>query len=98
MSKVRLTRCADSDLEEIWGYIARDSVRNADRLLDKLHTTFWKLARQPGTGPACPGIAEDLRCFPVGNYVIYYRPIEQGIAIVRVLHRARDAGQLSFEE
>jgi toxin ParE1/3/4 len=27
--------------------------------------------------------------FPVGNYVILYRPIEAGVEIVRVLHGAR---------
>lgn len=27
--------------------------------------------------------------FPVGNYLILYRPIEAGVEIVRVLHGAR---------
>jgi toxin ParE1/3/4 len=28
--------------------------------------------------------------FPVGNYVIYYRPIDGGIEVVRVLHGPRE--------
>jgi toxin ParE1/3/4 len=31
-----------------------------------------------------------LRSFPVKNYVIFYRPLEDGIEIVRVLHGAQD--------
>lgn len=32
----------------------------------------------------------NLRSHPHGNYVIFYRPIGDGIEIVRVLHGARD--------
>ena len=31
-----------------------------------------------------------LRSLPVGNYVIFYRPMEDGIEVARVLHGARD--------
>ncbi|MGH7989069.1 MAG: type II toxin-antitoxin system RelE/ParE family toxin [Limisphaerales bacterium] len=31
-----------------------------------------------------------LRSFPVSRYVIFYRPMENGIEVVRVLHGARD--------
>jgi toxin ParE1/3/4 len=31
-----------------------------------------------------------LRSFPVSRYIIFYRPMENGIEIVRVLHGARD--------
>jgi len=31
---------------------------------------------------------------PVGNYVIFYRPIEDGIVVIRVLHGARDLPEL----
>jgi toxin ParE1/3/4 len=31
-----------------------------------------------------------LRSFPVGNYVIFYREVSEGIEIIRVLHGARD--------
>jgi len=30
------------------------------------------------------------RSFSVGNYVIYFRPIEDGILVARVQHGARD--------
>jgi toxin ParE1/3/4 len=35
-----------------------------------------------------------LRRFTVGNYVLYYEPIQGGVRLVRVLHGARDIDDL----
>lgn len=35
-------------------------------------------------------LTEGLRSFPVGRYVIFYRIVQDGVEIVRVLHGARD--------
>ncbi len=35
-------------------------------------------------------LAADLRSFPFGRYVIFNTPVHDGIAVVRVLHSARD--------
>jgi plasmid stabilization system protein ParE len=39
-------------------------------------------------------LAAGLRSFPVGAYLIFYRQIEGGIQITRVLHGARDIASL----
>jgi toxin ParE1/3/4 len=44
----------------------------------------------PGIGRQREDLAPRLRGFPFGNYVIFYRPMENGVEIVRVLHGARD--------
>ncbi len=98
MRRLRITRRADRDLEEVWAYIAQDSLRHADRFLELVQQKFWRLVDHPGIGPECPDIADELRCFPVGNYVIYYRSITDGVAVIRVLHAARDVAQFSFDE
>jgi toxin ParE1/3/4 len=36
----------------------------------------------------------NLRSFPVGNYVIFYFPADDGIEVIRILHGARDIQQL----
>jgi len=36
----------------------------------------------------------DLRSLPVGNYLIFYMPVEDGIVVVRVLHGMRDVDAL----
>ena len=35
-------------------------------------------------------MATGLRSLPLGNYIIFYRPIDDGIEVVRILHGARD--------
>jgi toxin ParE1/3/4 len=40
-----------------------------------------------------PELAPGIHGFPVGRYVVFYRPSSNGIEIVRVLHGARDLEQ-----
>ena len=39
-------------------------------------------------------LAPRLRSFPVGPYVLFYRPTPNGIEVARVLHGARDIPSL----
>lgn len=41
---------AENDLEEIWLFIAQDSPDNADKFLDEIEETCWKLARFANMG------------------------------------------------
>ena len=50
MSAYVLGPDADLDLNDIWEYIAVDSVDTADRWVDKLFNAFEALARTPGMG------------------------------------------------
>jgi toxin ParE1/3/4 len=44
----------------------------------------------PELGRLREELSPRLRSFPVGRYVIFYRPMENRIEIARVLHGARD--------
>ncbi len=81
---------AAADVLDIWGYIAGDSIEQADRWVDKLDETLELLATQPLMGRARGELAADVRSFPFGRYVVFYTPIVGGIDVVRVLHSARD--------
>ena len=94
MSRVRFTPEARSDLHEIWDYIARDSVEAASRFTDTIAETCRLLGASPQIGRARPELAPGLRSFPVGNYVIFYKPVRGGIEVVRVLSAARDIPSL----
>lgn len=85
---------AESDLDEIWWYIAQDSPDNADRFLDRLQERFLALADFPKMGISRDDIQAGLRSQPVGNYLIFYFPLADGIEIVRVLHGSRDVENL----
>jgi toxin ParE1/3/4 len=81
---------AESDLDEIWWYIAQDSPHNADRFLDRIQERCLGLTDFPQMGTRRDELKAGLRSQPVGNYLIFYFPLEDGIDIVRVLHGSRD--------
>ncbi|MFZ0929867.1 MAG: type II toxin-antitoxin system RelE/ParE family toxin [Syntrophobacteraceae bacterium] len=90
---IKLPR-AKSDLVEIWDYIADDSEARADAFVDMIDQKLLALASNPGMGRSRNELAERLRSFAVGRYVIFYRPIPEGVEIVRVLHGSRDIDAL----
>jgi toxin ParE1/3/4 len=90
MSTVFRRPQAAEDIEEIWDYIADDSLPAADRWLEQLDEQFQRLAAHPLMGRAREELAGGMRSFPFARYVIFYAPVDGGIDVVRVLHSARD--------
>lgn len=90
MSRFRLAKRVESDLDEIWSYIAADSVTAADRAIDRIYELIQMLARQPLIGQSRNDLRSELREFPAKSYVIYYRPLDDGVEVVRIIHSARD--------
>lgn len=82
---------AENDLDEIWLYIAQDNPQSADRFLDHINEKINGLAAFPKIGVSRDDIKEGLRVFPVGNYLIFYFPLADGVDIVRVLHGSMEA-------
>ncbi len=94
MSKVQRSAQAELDLIEIWLYIANDSPTPADKLLDQINSICKMLARSPYLGRSREELVPRLRSFPVGDYLIFYRPTKTGIVVVRVLSGYRDPDKL----
>jgi len=85
---------ASRDLEEVKDYISQDNPDAAVRFVLLIREKCALLAQQPGIGRDRSDILSGLRGFPVGNYVVFYQPTNDGIAVVRVLHGARDIPEL----
>ncbi len=101
MSRYELTTQAKDDLRAIWGYIAQDSVQAADRVETALFAGFSFIASNPLAGH----LRGDLTGLPVRfwtlprfpNYSIVYNPASQPLAVIRILHGARDLSrQIGF--
>jgi toxin ParE1/3/4 len=92
--RLRRTAQAEEDLIDIWSYIARDNPAAADRLLDALDIKSRALADNPRMGMAREDIHPGVRYFPVGNYVILYRDLDDGIEVVRYVHGRRQLPDL----
>jgi len=96
MSRCDFTAPARLDLLELHTYIAEDNRIAAARWIEKLERECQNLADMPGMGRRREELAPGLRSFPVGAYIIFYRSIEDGVQIVRVLHGALDIGSILF--
>jgi toxin ParE1/3/4 len=59
---------AETDLEEIWWYIAQDNPDAADRFLEKIEERCSTLANFLQMGRSCDELHPGLRSLPVGNY------------------------------
>lgn len=56
MAKIRLSRKAKADLDEIWLYIAQDNIVTADRFVELLVSKFPMLADYPDAGRKRPRV------------------------------------------
>lgn len=90
MSRILLTRRAETDLDDIWLHIALENPIAADGVIDAIVDHANIVSAQPLAARARPELAADLRSFPEGSYVVFYEPLSDGIRIIRVLHGARD--------
>ena len=87
---------AVSDLAAIAEHIAKDRPKSAERFLKEAEKTIESLADMPLLGGRCEFSSphlQDVRIWSVRkfrNYLIFYRPIDNGIEVLRVIHGARD--------
>jgi toxin ParE1/3/4 len=91
---------ARRDIVEIAVFIALDSVEASDRFLEAVESTFQALARMPRVGALCrfrnPRFV-GVRMWRVRdfeNYLIFYRPRQDGVEVLRLVHGARDIASL----
>lgn len=87
---------AVADAEECAVYLGRDTPDVAFRFLNALEQTISMLAEFSGIGrnrefrnPAHAGLCS-FAVTGFRNHLIFFRPLEDGIEVVRVLHGARD--------
>jgi toxin ParE1/3/4 len=96
MPIVHRTSEAELDRVEIILHIARDNPVAAERFLNTIDDKCRLPAQMPEPGRKRFELAPELRSLAVGNYVIFYRPVADGIQLIRVLHGRRDI-QTIFE-
>ena len=88
---------AESDLDDIWDYIAKDSPLKADRFLEQLYHKCISISELDGVGRRRDELAEGLLSVPHKKYIIFFVREASRVSIVRVLRGSRDLDQ-AFEE
>jgi plasmid stabilization system protein ParE len=90
MSGFVLHPAAYEDLDEIWEYIAADSLDTADRVREEIYEAIQSLVPFPHVGHTRPDLtSRPLRFQTVHEYIIVYIPDEKPLAVIAVLHGRR---------
>lgn len=90
MSRYLITLPAKQDLREINNYLTRFSPVAVRQINHKIKQQFKRLADFPNMGQSCHQLSEGLRRFPIEDYLIFYRPISNGVEIVRIVSGYRN--------
>lgn len=100
MGRILRRPAARQDLIDIYIYIAGDAPMRAGPFLERIDEKLRMLSDHPGVGTAGLSRFPDVRVFPLGNYMIIYRPLpnDTGIELIRVFHGARDWQRLFADE
>ncbi len=89
MASAKFTPLALNDLKEIHDFIAKDKSRIASQYMAMLKQKCELLASSPGLGVQREEYCK-LYKVPVDSYLIFYRPAQTGIDVIRILHGNRD--------
>ena len=96
--QIRFSEVAQQDLRDIWRGLAEYSGLDfADRSLATIESKFQLLAQFPRSGRVRDDLLIDLRSYPAGDFIIFYRILEPTVEVVRVLHGRRDIDAI-FDE
>ncbi len=80
-----------ADLEEIWEFIAVDSLSAADRVLEEIHEAIRGLVPFPQMGHLRSDLTyRPLRFHPVRDLLIAYAPDETPLVVMAILHGRRN--------
>ena len=90
--QVRLTQRAQADMDEIWTFIARDSIDEANRFIHQLENQLRTLRRLPGRCRLIPEndfLDKQYRHLIYGKYRSVFRISRRIVYVVRIIHGAR---------
>ena len=99
--RIRLAPHARTDLDEIWLYVARKSGNPeiATRHIESIARGFGLLASFPLIGKSRDtSKGQNVRTLAIRKYIVFYRPADGEIRILRIIHAARDAYTVFAEE
>ena len=89
MTQIVFSRQAELDLEEIGDFIAADNPDRAVTFVREIRDHCVRIAKSPLAYATRPEISEGIHACPHGRYVIFFRPAEAFVLVVRVLAGAR---------
>jgi toxin ParE1/3/4 len=90
MAQYLINKLASQDLIEIADYFAASNVRAGEKFFNDFNRKCKQLVAFPNSGKSYDYIYSDLKGVPLSSYIIFYRLLEDGIEILRVISGRRD--------
>ena len=91
-ARIFLSPRARLDLDEIWTHSEQHwGVERAERYARQIWRDAEGVAAQPSLGRSCANIREGYRKYPSGSHLLFYRSLDDGIEIIRILHEHMDS-------
>jgi toxin ParE1/3/4 len=94
MSKYIISPSASRDLDEIADYFLSCNVEAGERLFREFNSKCQKLVNFPYMGRSYAHVRPLLRGLPLDGYIIFYRIIDNGVKILRVVNGRQDLESL----
>ena len=94
MNRYLINIVASQDLAAISDYFYTHNIEAGECFLQEFSRKCKQLASFPSLGRSYADIELDLRGIPLESYIIFYRVIEDGIEIMRVVSGRRDLSNL----
>lgn len=92
-----LSRQAQQDIRDIAAFIRQKNPTAARQFIHAFIEQCRTLGQFPDMGRKRDELVPSLRSFPLNSYLIFYRPIPNGIEIARVVSGYRDLENLFSE-
>ena len=91
MSDYVLSPEAILDLQNIYDFTVEEwGEAQAEKYLNEIYVVFERLVQNSGIGRFRAELGNGLRSIPAGAHIIFFQPLQSDVAIIRVLHGARD--------
>ncbi|MBE9011044.1 type II toxin-antitoxin system RelE/ParE family toxin [Pseudanabaenaceae cyanobacterium LEGE 13415] len=90
MSRYVINVLASQDLNQIADYFEENNLEAGDRFFQAFNRKCQQLIAFPNSGKSYASIRPDLRGISIEGYVIFYRILEDGIEILRVVSGRRN--------
>lgn len=97
MARYLINLLASQDLNDIAEYFAVNNVRAGEKFLQNFNRKCKQLVLFPNSGKSYDYIYPNLKGIPLDGYIIFYRIIEDGIEILRVLSGRVSSSKFSIK-
>jgi addiction module RelE/StbE family toxin len=87
--KIRFTRRAAADLDNVFAYVANENPRAAADLVGQITAAIRRLARFPDLGHATKPAGRQVMTVAKTRYRVFYRIREDEVRILTIRHTSR---------